>query len=510
MSINIKEVSIRCTAASECLAAAEDLKKDNNIYNYEIHNSTINLLNNLSINLSVVSDEEMKYVQEIRELAGTGNLLKDARIYAIKEVKVAIAKTAGEKTPQSILSSIENLAIDAINAKYSTDGTRTKYIKSVDVKSGTENKISNTIKRNTAGFFKQNIKLTILSSIIAIIIIAIIGYNAGMSWKIKTSNAELGYRMMWSINEKTRPETIAISPDGKYTAAGFYDFVKIYDTKTGDEIFTVIGIDSKFKNIRSLSFSSDGQYIAAGADKLFFYIIETKSGQIVKYGECMSKDQNGNLTEYIGNIDTIGYMIDDKRLFLQSNAEYSYIFNYSDFSMLHKGKNLESARICPDKKNVICSELSYSGNIFLLDTETFKERELTFAPIKKYYNAHISSDMKKIYMIERKKATDIVVFDISSGKEISRIRLNLKRPLEEYMQNVYEIDYSSGNFIIIDLNEMLIVNSISGKEIGRLKDDSMFEDTYILEAVVDLSGNIFVHGIDNRIALWKKESRESL
>ena len=68
--------------------------------------------------------------------------------------------------------------------------------------------------------------------------------------------------------------SVAYSPDGKYLAAGLGEGVRIWDTTTNKEVLKL-----KVGRVHSVAYSPDGKYLAAGADSGQVWVWEVPAGK---------------------------------------------------------------------------------------------------------------------------------------------------------------------------------------------------------------------------------------
>ena len=87
-----------------------------------------------------------------------------------------------------------------------------------------------------------------------------------------------------NLPARSRPQKVAISPDGRYVAVAFSDDTVVYDRTADYEVV----IEDTINEVNALAFSSDSTVLYANAPfNLFKYRIGDEAGQLI-YNDCMT------------------------------------------------------------------------------------------------------------------------------------------------------------------------------------------------------------------------------
>ncbi len=102
-------------------------------------------------------------------------------------------------------------------------------------------------------------------------------------WDVTTGRSEL---VLGEIGDSASIRAVAFSPDGRRLATtSAYGTTTIWDTTTGEEIITLRGhapgqtLETRFNGVIGVSFSPDGNLLATSSDDLTAKIWDTNSGQ---------------------------------------------------------------------------------------------------------------------------------------------------------------------------------------------------------------------------------------
>ena len=95
-----RDVAIRCGAAAECLRAVQDLESELRSMRDEAlsdcYRGAQSVLQALGDKLSAVTDRDLAYVDEARQMASGGRLLAEMRSYADGGIDAAVTKLTRE------------------------------------------------------------------------------------------------------------------------------------------------------------------------------------------------------------------------------------------------------------------------------------------------------------------------------------------------------------------------------------------------------------------------------
>ncbi len=158
----------------------------------------------------------------------------------------------------------------------------------------------------------------------------------------------------------------AISPDGALLAVCVGDSVEVYRLGTM-ELFRTVDIPSTFKNIlSSICFSPEGSFIAVGNMIGQVFIIEVKTGEIMK------PDEGKSYTAYLGKSTTVfslSYSPDGRKLFMASVLGITVCNKRGrEIKMIPTKDLVESVSASPDGR--FCASADYVGSMKIYNTYT--------------------------------------------------------------------------------------------------------------------------------------------
>jgi WD40 repeat protein/serine/threonine protein kinase len=123
--------------------------------------------------------------------------------------------------------------------------------------------------------------------------------SASSDEKVTVRDARTG-RETLAVRTKEVADTLAYSPDGLRLAGGCSKSVKVWDTRTGQEAFT---ITSPPGQVQSVAFTPDGHYLVGGADRDTIRFWDASTGREVR-----------TLRGHSGSVVQLAFSPDGRRL----------------------------------------------------------------------------------------------------------------------------------------------------------------------------------------------------
>ena len=252
---------------------------------------------------------------------------------------------------------------------------------------------------------------------------------------------------MKSFKPSKEVYSVAFSPDGNYLATGDNSYyAKIWNLKTGNEVNSF----NHQRSVSSVAFSPDGKYLATGDYLYYARIWNLETGNQVK-----SFKHSSRVTNY-----SVAFSPDGKYL-VTGSGSYAKIWNLeigNEVKSFEHSSTVHSVAFSPDGKYLATGEYYYNAKIWDLETgnevNSFKHSStvssVAFSPDGKYLATGSLSNYAKIFNVETGK-------EIKSFKHSNDVKSVAFSPDSKYLATGSPSNYAK------------IFNVETGKEIKSFK-----------------------------------------
>ncbi len=228
------------------------------------------------------------------------------------------------------------------------------------------------------------------------------------------------------IKEQEWIVSLAISPDAKTLASGGHDgTVNLWNIETGSLIETILNTRGR---INSLEFSSDGRYLAAGAESFFILSVNKDQPDVIYRklsGAVLSSSFGPNGKQVCIIEDLVPYA----SVYDISDLKIPPIFNFKD-----EQDNISPQIYISDPARIINDRVNYSKDIIALHGSIFDDygvRNLRINGIE----TPIRENGKFIIHIPLMMGENLITLeasDINGNIAMKRFTVNRKGDIEDY------------------------------------------------------------------------------